>query len=115
MFRYPYLLFFSVYLVVYFFSEYVVVYYVYNGNRFDWCIQQTQHNNVCTYQVLLLIGVRDGGGGRGAGGQLPPPIRAVCRHEFGQRVDIIRAKHNRCLNNTNLGSVTAVDEKKGRI
>ena len=33
--------------------------------------------------------------GRGAGGgQLPPPIRAVCRHEFGQRVDIIRAKHN---------------------
>ena len=39
----------------------------------------------------------------------PPPIRAVCRHEFGQRVDIIRAKHNTCLNNTNLGSVTAVN------
>ena len=48
------------------------------------------------------IGVRDGG----QGGQLPPPIRAVCRHEFGQRVNIIRAKHNTCLNNTNLGSVT---------
>ena len=27
--------------------------------------------------------------GRGAAA---PPIRAVCRHEFGQRVDIIRAK-----------------------
>ena len=40
--------------------------------------------------------------GRGAGGQLPPPpIRAVCRHEFGQRVDIIRAKPKTCLNNTN--------------
>ena len=48
--------------------------------------------------------------------QLPPGLPygtgvagggAVCRHEFGQRVDIIRAKHNRCLNNPNLGSVTA--------
>ena len=38
--------------------------------------------------------------GRGAGGSPPPPIRAVCRHEFGQRGDIIRAKHNTCLNNT---------------
>ena len=47
------------------------------------------------------IGVRDGGAAA-------PPIRAVCRHEFGQRGDIIRAKHNTCLNNTNLGSVTAV-------
>ena len=48
----------------------------------------------------------------GTGGQLPPPpIRAVCRHEFGQRVDIIRAKHNTCLNNTNLGSVTAGNGK----
>ena len=52
------------------------------------------------------IGVRDGG----QGGQ-----RAVCRHEFGQRGDIIRAKHNTCLNNTNLGSVTAVNGKKNRI
>ena len=51
------------------------------------------------------IGVRDGGAAA-------PPIRAVCRHEFGQRGDIIRAKHNTCLNNTNLGSVTAVTEKK---
>ena len=41
-----------------------------------------------------------------------PPIRAVCRHEFEQRVDIIRARHNTCLNNTNLGSVTAVNGKK---
>ena len=49
--------------------------------------------------------------GRGAGGGSNPPIRAVCRHEFGQRVDIIRAKHNTCLNNTNLGSVTAVNGK----
>ena len=32
-------------------------------------------------------------------------------NEFGQRVDIIRAKHNTCLNNTNLGSVTAVNGK----
>ena len=44
-----------------------------------------------------------------------PPIRAVCRHEFGQRVDIIRAKDNTCLNNTNLGSVTAVNGEKPRI
>ena len=57
--------------------------------------------------VPTPIGVRDGG----AGGAAAPPIRAVCRHEFGQRVDIIRAKPNKCLNNTNLGSVTAVNEK----
>ena len=54
------------------------------------------------------IGVRDGGQG---GASAPPPIRAVCRHEFGQRVDIIRAKHNTCLNNTNLGTVTGVNGK----
>ena len=42
---------------------------------------------------LRAIGVRDGGQGG--------PIRAVRRHEFWQRVDIIRAKHNTCLNNTN--------------
>ena len=48
----------------------------------------------------------------GAGGGSCPPIRAVCRHTLGQRVDIIRAKHNTCLNNTNLGSVTGV---KGNI
>ena len=54
------------------------------------------------------IGVRDGG----QGGSCPPPIRGVCRHEFGQRVDIIRTKHNTCLNNANLGSVTAVNGKK---
>ena len=51
-------------------------------------------------KVVVYIGVRDGGSS-------PPPIRAVCRHTFGQRVDIIRAKHNTCLNNTNLGYVTA--------
>ena len=55
------------------------------------------------------IGVRDGGG---RGGSCPPPIRAVCRHEFGQRVEMIRAKHNTCLNNTNVGSVTAFTGKK---
>ena len=59
-------------------------------------------------EVLTGIGVRDGG----QGGAAAPPIRAVCRHEFGQRVDIIRAKHNTCLNNTNLGSVTGVKGKK---
>ena len=51
-----------------------------------------------------IIGVRDGGGGGGgSGGAVAPPqtpIRAVCRHQFGQRVDIIRAKHNTCLINT---------------
>ena len=53
--------------------------------------------------------------GRGAGGSCPPPpIRAVCRHTFGQRVDIIRAKHNTCLNNTNLGYVTAVNGNNSR-
>ena len=59
-------------------------------------------------QCTLHIGLRDGGQGAAA----PPPIRAVCRHEFGQRVDIIRAKHNTCLNNRNLGSVTGVNGKK---
>ena len=48
----------------------------------------------------------------GGGGAAAPPIRAVCRHEFGQRVDNIRAKYNTCLNNPNLGSVTAVNGKK---
>ena len=48
---------------------------------------------------MMLIGVRDGGQGGGA----------VCRQTFGQRVDIIRAKHNTCLNNTNLRYVTAVN------
>ena len=46
---------------------------------------------------------------------MPPPIRAVCRHEFGQRVNIIRAKDNTCLNNTNLGSVTGVNGKKPNL
>ena len=50
--------------------------------------------------------------GRGA---VAPPIRAVCRHEFGQRVNIIRAKHNTCLNNTNLGSVTGVNGKNPNL
>ena len=50
--------------------------------------------------------------GRGGRGGSCPPIRAVCRHEFGQRVDIIRAKHNTCLKNTNLGYVTAFNGKK---
>ena len=60
--------------------------------------------NIKKLAVRTDIGVRDGGGRGGS----CPPIRAVCRHEFGQRGDIIRAKHNTCLNNTNLGSVTAV-------
>ena len=66
----------------------------------------------------LTIGVRDGGAGGqgGQGGQLPPPpIRAVCGHEFGQRVDIIRAKHIKCLKNMNLGSATAVNGKKHEL
>ena len=33
---------------------------------------------------------RTGRGGQG--GSCPPNFLAVCRHEFGQRVDIIRAK-----------------------
>ena len=55
-------------------------------------------------------GVREGGRGGSC-----PPIRAVCRYEFGQRGDIIRAKHNTCLNNPNLGSVTGANGKKTRI
>ena len=34
------------------------------------------------WEDCVNIGVRDGG----AGGAAAPPIRAVCRHEFGQRV-----------------------------
>ena len=42
-------------------------------------------------------------------GQLPPPqFGMFVDNTFGQRVNIIRAKHNTCSNNTNLGSVTAV-------
>ena len=59
---------------------------------------------------LLPIGVRDGGQGGSC-----PPIQAVCRHEFGQRVEMIRAKHNRRLNNTNLGSVIAANGKKNNL
>ena len=61
-------------------------------------------------QILLppSIGVRDGGQGWALA---PPPIRAVWRHYFGQRVEIIRAKHNTCLIKTNLGSVSAVNGK----
>ena len=62
---------------------------------------------MCTH-----IGVRDGGQG---GAATPPPIRGVCRHTFGQRVDIIRAKHSTCLNNTNLGSVTAVNGNNSKF
>ena len=62
-------------------------------------------------QLVPDIGVRDGG----AGGSFAPPIRAVCRHEFGQRVEIIRAKHNTCLNNTNLVSVTGVNGEKHEL
>ena len=57
-------------------------------------------------RVCERIGVRDGGGGAGEA------AAPVCRHEFGQRVDIIRAKNNTCFNNTNLGSDTAVNGKK---
>ena len=56
---------------------------------------------------------RTGRGGRG--GAAAPPIRAVCGHEFGQRVEIIRAKHNTCVKNTNLVSDTGVNGKKPRI
>ena len=65
---------------------------------------------LCYLQRLDLFhdGIRPCTNGIGGRGQLPPPIRAVCRHTFGQRVDIIRAKHNTCLNNTYFGSVTAV-------
>ena len=61
----------------------------------------------------LFMGITGGAWayGTGAGGAAAPPIRAVCRHEFGQRVLIIRAKRNTRLNNSNLGSVTAVNGK----
>ena len=68
-------------------------------------------NKVFCKRLTTSIGVRDGG----AGGAAAPPIRAVCRHEFGQRADIIRAKHNTCLNNTNLGPVTAVNGKNHEL
>ena len=63
------------------------------------------------YFVHAVIGVRDGG----AGGAVAPPIRAVCRPEFGQRVEIIRAKHNTCLNKANLGSVTEKNTNLGSV
>ena len=59
--------------------------------------------------MLRPIGVRDGGGG-GQGGRCPPQFGQFVDMNSG-RVDIIRAKHNTCLNNTNLGSVTAVNGK----
>ena len=84
---------------------------LYNGNSID-SLDSLRHQRFCEN-----IGVRGGG----QGGQLPPPIRAVCGHEFGQRGDIIRAKHNTCLKNlnllqltektTNLGSDAAVNGK----
>ena len=60
----------------------------------------------------VRVNVRVKAYGTGGWGSCPPPIRAVCWHEFGQRVDITRAKHNTCLNNTNLWSVTAVNGTK---
>ena len=46
-----------------------------------------QHRTILTSEstnsIVIGIGVRDGGAG---GAAAPPPIRAVCRHEFGQRV-----------------------------
>ena len=59
----------------------------------------------------VRVNVRVKAYGTGGWGSCPP-IRAVCWHEFGQRVDITRAKHNTCLNNTNLWSVTAVNGTK---
>ena len=50
---------------------------------------------ICLSLSLLCVSVHRRTG-RGTGRQL-------------QRVDIIRAKHNTCLNNTNLGSVTGVN------
>ena len=57
---------------------------------------------------------RTGRGGGGQGGQLPPQFRQFVDMNSG-RVDIIRAKHNTCLNNTNFGSVTTVNGKTPRI
>ena len=79
--------------------------------------EEASSGNTVTPVLMLLLSSpeghrRTGRGGGGRGAAAPPPIRAVCRHEFGQRVDINRANHNTCLNNTNLGSVTAVNEKK---
>ena len=91
------------------------------NERLDKFIDKFQLLNNCQYGFIsqmytshALMHRRTGRGGAG-GGCPPPPIRAVCRHEFGQRVYIIRAKHNTCLNNTNLGSVTAVNGGKTRI
>ena len=83
-----------------------------NGGSHTRSLVAANGSNIATYGTRRIIGVRDGGQG---GGAVAPPIRAVCRHEFGQRVDIIRAKHNTCLNNTNLGYVTGDNGNKTRI
>ena len=70
----------------------------------EWPLRQ--HIMILGFQIIPYKNRRTGRGGKG--GSCPPPIRAVCRHTFGQRGDIIRAKHNTFMNNTNSGTVTAV-------
>ena len=57
---------------------------------------------------VVGIGVRDGG----RGGAAAPQFGQFVDMNSGREWDIIRAKPNTCLNNTNLGSVTGVKGKK---
>ena len=68
---------------------------------------------LCDKCTRTIDGSRHRRTGRG-GGQLPPQFGEFVDMNSG-RVEIIWAKHNTCLNNPNLGSVTAVNGKNPNL